>query len=177
MAKRINAKAVIGNFLVSQNKGYISKREIEKYYSVVDELLPEGYYTYDDITFEEFCDEYSFLVQRFKDIAIPIAEKNTLIRYFRLGLPKSIINVFETSFNVLMQEGNSSNIDFCQYQKEYLTYLRYLNDNDPQQARKLSEDSLLRTGIIDENGNLKPPYDGEKVNDDDFTRGPRLIKK
>ena len=176
MAKRINAKSVIGNFLVSQNKGYISKRELEKYYSVVDELLPDGYYTYDDITFEEFCDEYSFLVQRFKDIAIPITDKNILIRYFRLGLPKSVVNVFDQAERVLISKFDSS-VGLSAHLEEYLEYLTYLNDNNPQQARKLAEESLLRTGIIDENGNLKPPYNGEKVNNDDFTRGPRLIKK
>ena len=30
-------------------------------------------------------------------------------------------------------------------------------------------------GLIGEDGKLTPPYNGEKVNDEDFTRGPGEI--
>ena len=42
--------------------------------------------------------------------------------------------------------------------------------------------TLLQSGSkgyvsIDEDGNLKPPYNGENVNEDDFSRGPKSVKK
>ena len=57
--------------------------------------------------------------------------------------------------------------------KEYRIYLESLSKENPELAKKVAKEDLIRTGIIDEYGNLKPPYNGEKVNQDDFERGPR----
>ena len=43
---------------------------------------------------------------------------------------------------------------------------------NPEEAKRIAMEDLMRTGIIDEQGNLKPPYNGVKVNPTDFTRGP-----
>ena len=39
-------------------------------------------------------------------------------------------------------------------------------------AKKKARENLQKTGIIDENGKLLPPYNGQKVNVNDFTIGP-----
>lgn len=36
----------------------------------------------------------------------------------------------------------------------------------------MAREHLQECGIIDENGNLAYPYNGENVRDTDFTRGP-----
>ena len=177
MVKCIKAKVVIGNLLLFQNKGYISKREFEQYHNIVNKLISDEYHIYDNISFEEFCSEYSFLVDCFKNIAIPIADKDTLIKHFRLELPQSVINVFDLSYNALIQKHKSLSYDYYRDLQDYLTYLRYLKVNDPIKAKRLAMEGLKRSGIINKNGNLKPPYNGKKVNPDDFTRGPKLTKK
>ena len=177
MKKYISYESIIGNFLILEDKRFIRKRELEKFYDIVEQLLPNQYCTYPDITLEEFCDEYSFLIKSHGDIAIPIEDKEKLIEYFALGLPKSITKAFKDAFAILKVERISSKNDLIEYQQDYLTFLNYLKAEKPQQARQEAMDSLMRTGIIDENCNLKAPYNGENVNEDDFTRGPKLIKK
>ena len=62
-------------------------------------------------------------------------------------------------------------------QSNYLLYLKHLAAQNPEEAKRLAKESLIRTGIIDESGNLTAPYNGENVGTDDFTRGPKLVKK
>ena len=50
--------------------------------------------------------------------------------------------------------------------------LKELRRTNPELAKKKAREDLQRIGIIDEDGKLKPPYNGQKVNEDDFTRGP-----
>ena len=62
-------------------------------------------------------------------------------------------------------------------QANYLLYLKHLAKNNPEEAKKIATESLMSAGIIDESGNLTAPYNGENVGPDDFTRGPKLVKK
>ena len=59
----------------------------------------------------------------------------------------------------------------------YKLYLEKLHKENPELAKIESKNALIRIEIIDEEGNLVPPYNGEKVHDDDFERGPRKILK
>ena len=61
--------------------------------------------------------------------------------------------------------------------KNYQSYMEMLLTKNPELAKKASKDALTQIGIIDEAGNLKPPYNGEKVNPDDFERGPKKVLK
>ncbi len=54
---------------------------------------------------------------------------------------------------------------------EYLNSLKDLRKTNPELARKIAREGLQKSGIIDENGNLNAPYNGQNVNEDDFTRG------
>ena len=60
--------------------------------------------------------------------------------------------------------------------EEYIEILKKLKDRDPELAKKIAMEHLQKVGIIDEKGKIKPPYNGEKVNDDDFTIGPGEIE-
>ena len=62
-------------------------------------------------------------------------------------------------------------------QRKTLKEFEKLVASDPDKAKAVAREALIRTGIIDENSNLKVPYNGEVVNEDDFTRGPRLSRK
>jgi len=53
--------------------------------------------------------------------------------------------------------------------------LEELYKTNPEKAKKMAREHLQKIGILDEDGNLKPPYNGQKVNEDDFTRGPGEI--
>ncbi len=57
--------------------------------------------------------------------------------------------------------------------KKDLVYMERLSKTNPNLAKKEATDALIEMGLIDENCNLKPPYNGEKVNLDDFERGPK----
>lgn len=50
--------------------------------------------------------------------------------------------------------------------------LKELRKTNPELAKKKAKEDLQRAGILDEKGELAPPYNGQKVNEDDFTRGP-----
>ena len=55
--------------------------------------------------------------------------------------------------------------------------LKELCKTNPELAKKKARESLQRSGILDKDGNLAAPYNGQKVNEDDFTRGPGEMRK
>ena len=65
------------------------------------------------------------------------------------------------------------------YTNEYLEglnmYVQSMQErakDNPEKFKKECKEALQRTGIIDTEGNLLPPYNGTNVNETDFTRGP-----
>ena len=53
--------------------------------------------------------------------------------------------------------------------------LKELRKTNPELAKKKAREHLQRTGILDKDGKLAAPYNGQKVNEHDFTRGPGEI--
>lgn len=51
--------------------------------------------------------------------------------------------------------------------------LEELREKDPKRAKEEAIKGLQSSGILDENGELKAPYNGQKIHENDFTRGPR----
>lgn len=66
---------------------------------------------------------------------------------------------------------------YLKLQQAYLQYFKYLEETDRKKAEKVARRNLIGAGIISEDGSLRPPYNGTRVNPNDFTRGPRLVKK
>lgn len=96
MAKKISGDLVIGNALISTNKECITIQQVYQYWHLVDGLLPEGYYTYgNNNSFADFCEEYHFLVKRVGDTMMLNCDIDLIKRYFRIGVPKEIIQVFD----------------------------------------------------------------------------------
>ena len=50
-----------------------------------------------------------------------------------------------------------------------------MSQDNPERAKVEAKQALIRIGIIDKDCKLRSPYNGEKVNSDDFERGPRKI--
>ena len=55
--------------------------------------------------------------------------------------------------------------------------LKELSKTNPKLARKKAIEQLQHAGILNSEGKLAPPYNGQKVNEDDFTRGPEKKSK
>ena len=105
VAKKISEKIVIGNALYTVNRGYLTKQQIYHYYHIVDNLLPDGYYTLgNNNSFSNFCEEYPFLVKRIEDKMIINCDRDLLARYCRMGVPKELIEVFDIAGNKLIEE-------------------------------------------------------------------------
>lgn len=58
---------------------------------------------------------------------------------------------------------------------EEIKYLDELRKTNPKEAKRVAHNWLVSMGYIDEDGNILPPYNGQKVNEDDFTMGPGEI--
>lgn len=55
---------------------------------------------------------------------------------------------------------------------KYIEDLKKLYKTNPELAKKEAIEALQRAGILGKDGKLASPYNGEKVNKGDFTRGP-----
>lgn len=60
--------------------------------------------------------------------------------------------------------------------RNYVDYLKKLKSDNPEKAKEIAHNDLVRVGIIDEEGNLLYPYNGEEPREDDFSMGPDKIK-
>ena len=55
--------------------------------------------------------------------------------------------------------------------------LEELREKDTKQAKEEAIRRLQSSGILDEKGELKAPYNGQKVHENDFTKCPRSHRK
>lgn len=112
MAKKISSNTVIGNAIISTKKKQITRKQIYQYYEIVDTLLPDNYYT--DLHknfFENFCDDYCFLVKRIDDTIVIDYDTERLQRYFRMGIPTEIASIFDMAGLKLNEIEEQANID------------------------------------------------------------------
>ena len=66
--------------------------------------------------------------------------------------------------------------EFLDFQIKHLEELRQLALKDKEKAKQIAISELIDAGILGEDGNFISPYNGEVVNDNDFSMGPKLIK-
>ena len=59
---------------------------------------------------------------------------------------------------------------YINYMDDYINWLTKLSLENPEMAKMVACQDLVRTGIIDESGNLKYPYDGSC---EEFSIGPK----
>lgn len=63
--------------------------------------------------------------------------------------------------------------EYLDEMKKYIDDFKRMADENREKAREASLEALKRTGILDEEGNLKYPYNGEEPRGLDFSRGPK----
>lgn len=81
---------------------------------------------------------------------------------------------FVKSLKISAMYGNTYEEEIEEMNK-YMQNLKQLSETNPELAKKIARESLQKSGILDEKGELALPYNGQKVHDTDFTRGPKQI--
>ncbi len=102
MCKIISSDLIIGNFVIESLEKDDFKIEFEKLYDFDDKLSSNlekyNYYTNFDLSnVIEFKQNYSFLIESYDDECFNVVKdienfQSLLIRYFRLGIPKFVID-------------------------------------------------------------------------------------
>ncbi len=66
-----------------------------------------------------------------------------------------------------------NNILLAENMKQYLNNLKKEIEENKEAATKKAKNSLIGMGYLNESLEVMPPYNGEKVNDEDFSLGPK----
>ncbi len=91
---------------------------------------------------------------------------------------KTIIYDVKDVDNLTVSDIKSSDAkEFSEVQKKRLEYLKKLAEENPEEARRIVTEELIELGLINENGEFIPPYNEENTSGNDFTMGPKLVKK
>ena len=111
MWKCVSSDVIIGNFIIESVERNNFNVELKKLYTFDNELssrlVQHNYYTNfkaEDVSY--FIDQYPFLIESYTDEGFRITQKNktqeelrdTLLRYFRYGMPKVVINEMKHIF-------------------------------------------------------------------------------
>ena len=65
------------------------------------------------------------------------------------------------------------NVSFLAHEmKAYLKACKKEQERNEEAAREKTEKNLVEMGYMNKNMDILPPYNGERVNDEDFTFGP-----
>ena len=105
---------------------------------------------------------------------------------------KYIINITEKEANDIISKYNGiyvyyinkivndlyskHNLDsILEYQDNYLIYLNNMNINNPEEAKRISMNSLISAGIMNECGEILPPYNNI-FSFDDLTKKTKTLK-
>lgn len=116
MCKVISSDSIIGNYVIESIENNDFQIELQKLYDfdkkLSEELEKHNYYTNFDLKkVMDFKDNYPFLVESINDESFKIIdtkEKNDelcwlLKRYFRLGMPKIVINNMTKIFKLVLE--------------------------------------------------------------------------
>lgn len=87
----IDYDLIIGNIIISMNKKTILKEEIYKCIELIDNVIPNDYHLIGNSNVDDFKEYYSFLFCDLDESINIKCDNKTLERYFRVGVPKEII--------------------------------------------------------------------------------------
>ena len=108
MAIIVDYDNIVGNALILFDKEILSKKEICRFYEIVVGLLPKGYeIDHDDNFFEKFCAKHCYGVKKVNDTIIinkDYFDKSTMMRYFRMGQPKKLVEVYQKAAKKVLEE-------------------------------------------------------------------------
>lgn len=117
MWKLISSDTIIGNFVIESIEKNNFSIELQKLYSFDKELsgrlAQHNYYTNFDVKEDVSCfiNQYTFLIESYNDEEFRIVQKNgtqeelrdTLLRYFRYGMPKVVINEMKQALQIILK--------------------------------------------------------------------------
>lgn len=116
MATKIDSNVVIANFFISSKSDNLTFAQIYKFMNIFDNKLQieQSEYFTNDINIQCLVDEFNFIF-RISDNGISIIsayedKKRVLERYFRLGLPRKIVLLFDETIKEFLQLENESKI-------------------------------------------------------------------
>ncbi len=105
MCKFISSDSIIGNFVIESLEKDDFSIELEKLYKFDDQLsrklVEHNYYTnFDLVKVNDFKENYPFFIESLDSECLHIVNdinnrdkfQSLLIRYFRMGMPKFVIN-------------------------------------------------------------------------------------
>lgn len=114
MCKFISSDSIIGNFVIESLERNNYKIEFEKLYNFDEQLSRNlkayDYYTkFDLVKVFDFKEQYPFLIESLENECFNIVNnvevesfQATLIRYFRLGMPKIVIDEMKSISQMIL---------------------------------------------------------------------------
>lgn len=99
---------------------------------------------------QPLSDYYEILVMKsyLTDEKVYLFKDELLLKFLKIN-----------SYNLYKENRNNCVDNIIKKQKEYLELFKELSIKNPEKAKEIARKSLQRSGILDENGELKVPYD------------------
>ena len=108
LENKIAPNVVVGHSFISTKRTELTIEEIIQYCNIADSLIEPKYYVSSYNTcLDYFGKNYSFLFKEIDNKLIVNCDINLLIRYFRLGLPKDLVELLDEAgekFNSINSE-------------------------------------------------------------------------
>lgn len=147
----IDIETALGNFIISRKGKCINLRQFCKFLSIIEVIDVCTIYRKEAIntSFEEFGDNFNYLVKTNKNVMFPINMK-LLERSFRIGLPKDIVRLFDE----VTQKIQDTEEDYIEYHEAYIDYLKEFNKLEKE--KDIVTNSLQNVFILEENNKKKP---------------------
>lgn len=179
----LSSEVVVASIMEAKNTRVVKVDEVEKVIKELMDQFDKKKYDvriiYNNLDMFQIINGYYVL----RDNVDTISEmRKSLYTYSSFEDFKALDLVYDASFisKVLDKKPvhkKTPDEEFIELQKKYIKFLKKLAKENPEAAKDYAIKSLQTSGILDEEGNFKAPYNGEKVNDSDFTRGPRKSLK
>lgn len=116
MSKILSSESLIGNYILAAVEKGDSEVNLDKLFEyesrLSSQLSPLGYSTHLDYTsILDFSDNYPFFIGSVNESSVPITSsddpcylRNRLVRHFRMGLPKVVVNAMKNVSEDVLKE-------------------------------------------------------------------------
>lgn len=166
---------ILKKLLIMTQREYLFEKEIKLFTSFVKRLLPDNYQFEEDTTLDDFCNDNSTFITKVDKLIIKLKPDEEINKALYFECSKEF-TIFYDAYQQLKAAYEMPK-KYLKLQQADLQYFKYLEKTDRKKAEEVARRNLISAGIISEDGSLRPPYNGTRVNPNDFTEGPRLVKK
>ena len=127
----MNINIALGNCIITRSGKCINTRQFSDFLEVIDNDSSVDYNDSLSMIFEEFGDTYENLVKVKDNVIFPIVDIDILKRYFRYGLSKELVSMFdEAGLNIQDTEGDRE-----EFQRAYLAYLEEFKKHEQEKVK------------------------------------------